>query len=544
MFRENHDHKQIELFNTVTEMPQNVQKRLERSWAAFFYKHVFCKIDEQAFACLYSEDMGRPNFPVNILVAFEILKHRHNLTDEEALDQYYFNMLWRVALGTRNISQNSFGERTLYEFRERLYRHALKNPGDEDIIHTQFNQISEHLKEEMGLDTSEMRADSTQIMPNIRKAGRLSLAYDVLIQALKKCPSELLPAELLKVLEPSFKTDLLYRTKSRDIDSRLEEMLRLCFLFTELAANTPPLKNCSAAALVMRFLGDHADIDPDTKEIEVKTGADVSSDSLQSAYDPDATNRTKNGVNYSGYTANIFETCSDLNPVQMLTDYVLERNNVADTTMLNERLGKVAKTYGAGDLYVDGGYYGEDVLKEAADQEVKMHFTDMTGRPPSKKIPVTQFKIEDNKIIKCPIGYDANYFYTGKDGTLVAHFDRGICKGCKYRNECPIQPRKKSVTIRITPRQLKAAQTREKLKDKEQRRKFISKRAAIEGANSVLKRAYGAGKLAVRGLHKSQVVTGFKMIAYNIRQFERWCKGEYRRRPRGKELLSANFAPS
>ena len=544
MFRENHDHKQIELFNTVTEMPKNVQKRLKESWATPFYEHVFCNIDEQAFACLYSEDMGRPNFPVNILVAFEILKHRHDLTDEEALNQFYFNMLWRVALGIRNIGQNSFGERTLYEFRQRLYQHALKNPGDEDIIHTQFDNISRHLKEVMGLDTSEMGADSTQIMPNIRKAGRLSLSYDVLTQALKECPKEFLPAELLKVLEPDFKTNLLYRTKSRDIDSRLKEMLRLCLLFTELVATTPQLKSCSTAPLVTRFLGDHADIDSDTKEIEVKPGKDVSSDSLQSAYDPDATNRTKNGVNYSGYAANIFETCADLNPVQILTDYVLEKNNVADTTMLDKRLEKVTKMHGMEDLYVDGGYYGADVLDKAEDQEVQIHFTDMTGRTPTKKISVTRFQIEDHKIVKCPSGYDADYSYTGKDGTLVAHFDQRICEGCKYKSECPIQVRKKSVTIRITPKQLKAAQTRDKLNDKEQRRKFISKRAAIEGANSVLKRAYGAGKLAVRGLHKSRVVTGFKMIAYNIRQFERWCKGEYRRYPKARKALSANFAPS
>jgi len=91
---------------------------------------------------------------------------------------------------------------------------------------------------------------------------------------------------------------------------------------------------------------------------------------------------------------------------------------------------------------------------------------------------------------------------------------------------------------------LKAAQTRDKLNDKEQRRKFVSKRAAIEGANSVLKRAYGAGRLAVRGLHKSRVVTGLKMIAYNIRQFERWCKGEYRRYPKVGKALSAYLALS
>lgn len=146
-------------------------------------------------------------------------------------------------------------------------------------------------------------------MFNDHKDDCLCFCYDVLTQALKECPREFLPAELLKVLEPDFKTNLLYCTKSRDIDSRLDEMLRLCLLFTELVAITSQLKSCSAA-LFTRFLGDHADIDSDTKEIRVKLGKDVSSDSLKSAYDHDATNRTQNGVNYSGYTANILETCA------------------------------------------------------------------------------------------------------------------------------------------------------------------------------------------------------------------------------------------
>jgi len=55
---------------------------------------------------------------------------------------------------------------------------------------------------------------------------------------------------------------------------------------------------------------------------------------------------------------------------------------------------------------------------------------------------------------------------------------------------------------------------------------MTSKRAAIEGTNSVLKRAYGIGKLAVRGINKSRAATGFKIIAHNIRQLERWSAVE------------------
>lgn len=228
MFRENKDHMQVEIFDTLSELPLRAQNRLKRSWVASFYENVFCQIDESAFAGLYSEDAGRPNFPVNILVAFEILKHRHDLTDEDAIDQFYFNLLWKAAIGSQNLGEDTFGERTLYDFRERLYRYAMEHPREDDLIYTQFQKINDHLGKVIGLDTSEMRVDSSQLMPNIRKAGRLSLAYDVLIQGIKACPLDLLPTELLNVLAADFKQNLLYRTKNPEVEGRLKEMLNLC----------------------------------------------------------------------------------------------------------------------------------------------------------------------------------------------------------------------------------------------------------------------------------------------------------------------------
>jgi len=542
MFKENKDHLQAELFDTISELPRRVQRRLENSWAASFYENVFCKIDEQDFARLYSEDYGRPNFPVNILVAFEILKHRHNLTDEEAFDQFYFNMQWRVALGSRNIGQDIFAERTLYDFRERLYRYSLQNPGEDDLIYMQFENITKHLKEVMGLDTSEMRTDSTQIMPNIKKAGRLSLSYDVLTKALIECPKDLLPEELLKILTPVFKRDLLYRTKSREIESRLKEMLHLCSRFLELVESTPRLQDLPSVPLVRRFLKDHTAIDLDSEELVVKPSNMISSDSLQSAHDPDATNRTKGRNNYSGYTANIFETCSDFNPVQIITDYTLEKNNVADTTMVCNRMEKVKENHDLEDLYADGGYYSEHVLDKAKDNQVEMHFTNMTGAAPLT-MPVTQFIIEDDKIKQCPAGQEAKFSYIGKGGTLSARFDPKACSSCEYKSICPAKLGKKDAIVRITQKSLRAAKARDKINDSKQQAIMTSKRAAIEGTNSVLKRAYGIGKLAVRGINKSRAATGFKIIAHNIRQLERWSKGEYRRYPKSKKFLGSCVTP-
>lgn len=49
-----------------------------------------------------------------------------------------------------------------------------------------------------------------------------------------------------------------------------------------------------------------------------------------------------------------------------------------------------------------------------------------------------------------------------------------------------------------------------------------SKRAAIEGTNSALKRAHGIGKLRVRGLNKCNVVVGLKITAHNFKRFAKY----------------------
>jgi hypothetical protein len=59
------------------------------------------------------------------------------------------------------------------------------------------------------------------------------------------------------------------------------------------------------------------------------------------------------------------------------------------------------------------------------------------------------------------------------------------------------------------------------------RRENTSKRSAIEGTISALKRGRGAGRLRVKGIVKCSLTAGMKVIAQNIRQlvsyFQRSC---------------------
>lgn len=537
MFRRNTRHNQKELFNSYSWMNKRTKKLLKNSWAPVFYEHVFSKIDEAPFEVLYCSDNGRPNFPVNILLSLELIKHLKGYTDEELIEQFHFNYQIMYAVGVRDLGSLPLAPRTLYEFRERLYDYTCNNPDESNILFKQFQDLSQHFCKVTNVTCDKQRMDSTHVMPNIKKAGRLSLAYDVLLNALKNLPKEILSEPLLKAMEPDFKTDLLYRSKTNEVSSRLKEILKLCAELLNILRKSPDLLESEPVSLLKRFLNEQAEFDAKSNEWTPKKNKDISPRSLQSAFDPDATFRKKGNQKHSGYVLNIAETCSEENLVQFITDYTLEPNCVSDTKMLENRLPILKETYNEFDsLYLDGGYYSSEKVKQAEELGIKLNYTDMTGTA-SKKLSLTEFQIDKtngNLQVKCPANYWAYPAYIGEGDIIVAHFNLEFCKECSLKVNCPASSQKTSRVVKITPKSLIAAKIRKELANKHYR---ISARAAVESTNSALKRAQGAGKLRVRRINKCNNVISLKVIARNIRQFLRWAKGDFRRTNKKPKLI-------
>lgn len=88
--------------------------------------------------------------------------------------------------------------------------------------------------------------------------------------------------------------------------------------------------------------------------------------------------------------------------------------------------------------------------------------------------------------------------------------------------------RKNNAVLRVEQSAVFTTEAREQVKDKEARKEAISKRAAIEGTNSSLKRAQGAGRIKVRGQVKANLVMGMKIIGHNFRQIVRFFQGNVR----------------
>lgn len=185
-------------------------------------------------------------------------------------------------------------------------------------------------------------------------------------------------------------------------------------------------------------------------------------------------------------------------------------NITADVTLGEERTPKIKKNTDCNFMTVDSGYFSEKVIATGADNHIELHFTDMTGREPKSKLPVTAFEFDVKTLIinQCP-NQVAPLYAVFKDGQTIAHFPLDACRNCLLVGQCHVKERKKDFVVRIDKKAIMATEQRQKI----QREHYenVSTRAAIEGTNSALKRAHGLGKLWVRSQVKCTVVVGYKV---------------------------------
>ncbi|MCQ1531283.1 hypothetical protein [Lutispora saccharofermentans] len=148
MFRENHNHNQQSLLDSTQWMNPRIREKLKKSWA--------------------------PIFMVN------------------------------YALGIKTLGDLNLAEPTLNHFQERVYQYCIENPEKEDLLFGQFIRLLESFAAHAGISLEQQRTDTTLFMSNIKKAGRMSLTYDVLVKAVKAIPEAKRTEALSQVLEHYF----------------------------------------------------------------------------------------------------------------------------------------------------------------------------------------------------------------------------------------------------------------------------------------------------------------------------------------------------
>jgi len=526
MFRKNTKHQQPALISAASELPEKQRKRLENSWAATFYQEFFCRIDEQAFAVLYSDKASRPNVPVNVLVGLEALKAGFGWSDEELYENYCYNLQVRYALGYDRLGDGDFEIRSLYYFRERLSKHNAEQ--GINLLEKAFEQITDAQIVALKVRTGMQRMDSTQIASNIISASRLQLLVEGL-QRVERILSEADQARLAETLAPYTQDSAghyTYRVKGKPaVQEHLQKIGQtihalLQDLKTAYADQQP--YQVLERLLVENFHLVESGLHP-------KENAEITSGCLQSVDDLEATYRTKGTGHYKGYVANITETCDPENELQLITKVQVAPNNVDDTQLLAEALPNLKERTGVETMITDGGFGGAASDTALQEQNVKLIQTAIRGLQPNPdKFHLSDFDLHTDEqgrptTLTCPHRQTVPVTRTRTSG-WQARFDPALCAACPFQQDgcCRTKPQKRD------PRYLLAFTAQEILTAK-RRKEYLAHqsdghnlRSAVEATVRSVKHPFPAGKMPVRGQFRVTCMAIASAAATNVRRIQHY----------------------
>lgn len=529
MFRKNEAHRQQSFFSGQNLLPESLREALLNSWAATFYEEVFCRIDEEIFAVLYSDEPSCPNTPANVLMGMEILKAGFGWSDKELYEEVQFDLKVRYALGLHDWREELFTLRTVYNFRKRVREHAEET--GVNLIQQVFEQVTDAQLEAVAIETGWQRMDSTQVLSNIAEMSRLELLIAVVQKVYRQlamgAEQQARWKERLAPYLGKRPHNICYKISADETQEHLTTIGELlAALEAELEQKAP---ESDALVLVRRVLKEQYTRTSDGT-VMLRPAEEISATSLQSPHDPDATYRRKGGETYpGGYVANVSETADPDNSVQIITDVALDPNQTDDAEMLKESLeSQDERGFEVEQVTVDGGYTGPTAEAACEEHDVDLRATRMrggTGDPDTFGWDAYEWGLDDDGTpisVRCPQGETVDLQPGEVDDRFIARFDPDICEQCPFFREggasgertCRVKPRVRTgPTLYVPKRTIEVALQRQQLSPED-----ASIRAVIEATVRSLKLPFPNSKLPVRGLIRSQMVIYASALMVNVRR--------------------------
>lgn len=518
---------QQKLFGVETQISRSLRSRLESSWALLFRLEVLPILfrNEDRYAMLYGRT-GRPNFSVARLLGLCLLQEWNDMSDQEALDTFSFDIRWRYALDISD-EEDYLSRRSLVEFRRRL---AAEDP-EMKLVRTLFDSIRDSAIDKLGLSVSNQRLDSTHIISNIRLRGRVALFINTLSLFLKSLDTDhyaRVPATMKEwhAREPEGWFGLGSSEQKIKLEELAQYLHELIVIFEKDGLGEP-------YQLLTRLFSEQCESSPEEpSRIQVKKKTE--GPTLQSPYDPDASYGHKG----PGYSLHITETCNN-EGAEIITDYEVHgaaRSDIGKALSVIERLD--AAGHKPKMLFADGGYPSVPSALKVKEQDIEFITPVNRSRLSGDVVGRDQFHFDsEGSVTQCPEGYKPidHRILSGNNTTrrsLHAIFDGNLCRSCTKLDHCPVRApnhRNKGCHARDTVGDFRLEITPEiRLRDQmyflQQTTEWKNRykiRAGIEATNSELKRAHGIGRLRVRRIAKVCFAVACKIIACNIK---RWAK--------------------
>jgi hypothetical protein len=498
------------------------RKMLDNSWAGIFRDHVRHVLPVDLLAKHYCSDNGRPTNELGAMMGTMILQHMHDLTDQEAAEQFAFNIQWHYALDVTSNSDNSayVCPKSIWSTRSTMTEHNLYDPV--------FEAIGSELGKVFDVDTSLQRIDSVHIFSNMRHLGRIG----IFVATIKK---------FLTNLKRHYKKDFnALAQELRDRYLRKQEKSSFAMVKPSESAKTLQMVGNDLFFLIERFrlhgkiiamvsyqlmirvLREQCIVEQDEttgeKRVAVKANKDVPSDSLQNPSDPDAGYDGHKGKGYQVQVAETYNPDKDEeNPqLSLITHVEVEPAHASDANALLPYIETTQQRDMAPEKILADSLYGSDSNHEkAAGLGIELVAPTMGNRKDTS-CSLADFEFsEKGTITACPQGHQPVKVKKKKSRFSIA-FATETCASCPLFQDCPVKAGKKDRNyIRYDAKVARLAQRRafEKTDAFKEDYRF---RAGAEATMSEFDRRTGIKQLRVRGIKAVRFVATLKATALNI----------------------------
>lgn len=248
----------------------------------------------------------------------------------------------------------------------------------------------------------------------------------------------------------------------------------------------------------------------------------MSSSMMQNSSDLEATFRSKAGKEHRGYAANLEEYVGKNGSV--VTEYQYDQNNHSDSQFIQEYLEQIDKQEERTVLVADGAYSGTKNTQLAADKNIELITTSLTGKPAADILADFEFNEEETKVLRCPASHESqSCSYMKQRNQCAVSFLHEQCAGCPYQDQCKPKIFKRVAKI-VTS---KAAHERAKIQrnmGSEEFNNYARIRNGVETVPSNIRKNYHLEKMP-RGKQRGKFFFGSKIAALKFRKLFNYMKG-------------------
>ena len=541
MFRQSLDY-QMTLDDRMLTANLQTRKAVEASRAKMVGDVIYPNVDESRFASLYSDTASRPNIEIKRYVSALVLKRMYRMSDEILIEFIRCGALnFQYALHTTQEDKQPLSESSLRRFRRLI--EAYNDEHKCDLIKEEFERISKMMAMNMGLlhddpnkgedETTPIivRMDSMEIEAHAKAMTRIEILYTAVVIVIrylhKKKFSDIIPDELAHYNEDDDHNRVLYYRVAEDKkagvqDTRVAETIKEMLLLQKAMEENFTEKRLSEIPeyqIFQRVLEEQTCLDGEGKRVP-KDKKDISADSVQNPFDATVTYRKKHG-HHHGHVLNVAEACDD-DGNGIIIHATVEPNVKPDNKLAEEYVNQLPDNGPKQIIISDGAYNGDELEKLAAQKNVSIQTTSLTGKAVDDIMAEFVLNDEKTKVLSCPKGLcPISNKYSGKDGHITAVIPERACASCPYKDRCKANIGKKKTSVRVTGKMVARAKQAKHFTT-EEGKKNACRRNGVEGIMSVMRRKYDVDHIPVFGLERLKSWIWTTLLSYNLVKYQKY----------------------